>query len=214
MGPHLTFGIANSEGRICEYYLDLFYLRVKLHNLACIFRGQGQVFQLTAKWKICFAGMGILHPIGFFNKLKLFWSHETFFVFWIMLFYIIFIHESKEHFTVPRVDGATVVSARGILFLQSICALYIKGALDKYNIIPQLPSPPPKKRKSWVFDTKLELLSWVMNACWVLSSRLTYFWRNMNIPSIFYFSKSISRNTQYSSLYGTLWRWCCSQNTS
>ena len=42
-----------------------------------------------------------------------------------------------------------------------------------------------------------------MTACWVLCSRLTYFWRNTNISSFFYFSKSTSINTQYSSLY--LW---------
>ena len=43
-----------------------------------------------------------------------------------------------------------------------------------------------------------------MNACWVLRSRPIYFWRNMNISSIFYFSKSTSVNTQYSSLWDTL----------
>ena len=38
-----------------------------------------------------------------------------------------------------------------------------------------------------------------------ISSRVTYFWRNMNISSIFYFSMSTSINTQlYSSLWGTL----------
>ena len=42
------------------------------------------------------------------------------------------------------------------------------------------------------------------NACWVLSSRLIYFWRNVKISSIFYFSKSTSINTQYSSLWHTL----------
>ena len=50
----------------------------------------------------------------------------------------------------------------------------------------------------------LEDLAWVMTACWVLRSRLTYFWRNMNISSIFYFSKSTSINTQYNSLWDTL----------
>ena len=34
--------------------------------------------------------------------------------------------------------------------------------------------------------------------------RLIYFWRNMSISSIFYFSKSTSINTQYSSLWDTL----------
>ena len=37
-----------------------------------------------------------------------------------------------------------------------------------------------------------------------LRSRLIYFCRNMNISSIFYFSKSTSINTQYSSLWDTL----------
>ena len=40
--------------------------------------------------------------------------------------------------------------------------------------------------------------------CWVLHSRLTYFWRNVNISSIFFFSKSTSINTQYSCLWDTL----------
>ena len=48
------------------------------------------------------------------------------------------------------------------------------------------------------------MLAWVLTVCWVLRSRLTYFWRNMNISSIFYFSKSTSINTQYSSLWDTL----------
>ena len=43
-----------------------------------------------------------------------------------------------------------------------------------------------------------------MNACWVLLFKLVYFWRNMNISSIFYFSKSTSINTQYSSQRDTL----------
>ena len=42
-----------------------------------------------------------------------------------------------------------------------------------------------------------------MTACWVLCSRLTYFWRNMNISSIFYFSKSTLINTQNSGLWDT-----------
>ena len=43
-----------------------------------------------------------------------------------------------------------------------------------------------------------------MTACRVLRSRLTYFWKYMNISSIFYFSKSTSKNTQYSSLWDSL----------
>ena len=74
----------------------------------------------------------------------------------------------------------------------------IKGALDKYNIIPQL---FPKKVEILI---PLEVLAWVMTACWVLHSRLTYFGRNVNISSIFYFSKATSINTQCSSLWDTL----------
>ena len=82
-----------------------------------------------------------------------------------------------------------------------MCLKYVeffKGALDKFNIIPNF---FPKKS---VIFIPLQVLAWVKTACQVLSSRLTYFWRNMNISSIFYFSKSTSINTQYSSLWGTL----------
>ena len=75
----------------------------------------------------------------------------------------------------------------------------IKRALDKYeNIILQL---SPKRVKIFVL---LEVLAWVMTACWILHSSLIYFWRNMHISSIFYFSKSTSINTQYSSQWDTL----------
>ena len=68
----------------------------------------------------------------------------------------------------------------------------------KYNTIPQL---FPLKVGIFI---PLEVLAWVMTACWALRSRLIYFWRNMNMFSIFYFSKSTSVNTQHSSLWGTL----------
>ena len=50
----------------------------------------------------------------------------------------------------------------------------------------------------------LYMLAWVMTACWVPHYTSTHFWRNMNISSILYFSKSTSINTQYSSLWDTL----------
>ena len=76
---------------------------------------------------------------------------------------------------------------------------FVKGALDKFNIIPKL---FPKKIGIFL---PLEALAWVMTVCRVLRSRLTYFWRNENISLIFYFFlKSTSINTQYSSLWGTL----------
>ena len=79
----------------------------------------------------------------------------------------------------------------------------IKRALDKYNIILQL---SPKRVEIFIL---LEVLACVMTACWILHSSLIYFWRNiMHISSIFYFSKSTSINTQYSSLWDTL-NWCC-----
>ena len=74
----------------------------------------------------------------------------------------------------------------------------IKGALDKYNIIHQ---PFPKKVGIFI---SLEVLAWVITACQVLRTRLTNFWRSMSISSIFYFLKSTSINTQYSSLRDTL----------
>ena len=83
-------------------------------------------------------------------------------------------------------------------FHQNICVNSTKGALDKFNIIPQL---FPQKVEIFM---PLEVLAWVMTACWVLHSRFIYFWRNTNISSIFYFSKSTSINTQYSSLWDTL----------
>ena len=76
-------------------------------------------------------------------------------------------------------------------------SLYLKafkGALDKYNIIAQL-----FPKKSWDFYT---IRSVDMGNDYMLS--LTYFWRNMNISSTSYFSKSTSKNTQYSSLWDTL----------
>ena len=66
-------------------------------------------------------------------------------------------------------------------------------------------SSPTFSPKSWDFCT---IRSVGIDNDYILSftfySRLTYFWRNMNISSIFYFSKSTSINTQYSSLWDTL----------
>ena len=63
--------------------------------------------------------------------------------------------------------------------------------------------PPTFSKKVGIFIPS-EVLAWVMTACRVLRSRLTYFWRYMNISCIFYLSKSTSINTQYSSLWDTL----------
>ena len=60
-----------------------------------------------------------------------------------------------------------------------------KGALDKFNIIPNF---FPKKVGIFI---PLEVLAWVKTAFQVLRSRLTYFWRNMNICSIFYFQSRL-----------------------
>ena len=73
----------------------------------------------------------------------------------------------------------------------------IEGALDKYSILPQL-----FPKKVGIF-TPLEVMAWVKTACRVLLSRLIYFW-NLNMFSIFYFSKSTSINAQHSSLWDTL----------
>ena len=89
-------------------------------------------------------------------------------------------------------------SHMGHFVMVSIWCASFKGALDKFNIIPQ---HFPKKVGIFI---PLEVLAWVMTACRVLRSRLTYFWKYMNISSIFYFSKSTSINTQCSSLWDTL----------
>ena len=83
----------------------------------------------------------------------------------------------------------------------------LKGAFDKFNIIP------PKIVGIFI---PLEVFAWVKTACPVIRSRLTYFWRNTNISSIFYFSKSTSiiKDTIHTVTYGAFWRWSCSQNTS
>ena len=65
-------------------------------------------------------------------------------------------------------------------------------------------TPSPTFSKKVGIFIPFEVLVWVMTACQVLHSRLIWFWRNMNICSIFYFSKSTSINTQYSSLWDTL----------
>ena len=65
-------------------------------------------------------------------------------------------------------------------------------------------SSSPKFFKKVGIFIPMEVLAWVLTACWVLRSRLTYFWWNMNISSVFYFSKSSSINTQYSCLWDTM----------
>ena len=77
-------------------------------------------------------------------------------------------------------------------------AILIKITIHSRGI-GQVQHHPQLFPKSLIF-IPLEVLAWVMIACWVLHSRLTYFWRNMNISSIFYFSESTSINTQCSSL--------------
>ena len=82
----------------------------------------------------------------------------------------------------------------------AVAWLVFKGALDKFNIIC-IPKLFPKKVGIFI---PFKVLAWVMIACWVLPSRLTYFWRNLNTFSIFYFSKSTLINAHYSSLWDTL----------
>ena len=68
---------------------------------------------------------------------------------------------------------------------------WFKGAfMDKCNIIPQF------FQKKVGILVPLKVLAWVMTTCWVSCSWLSYLWRNMNISSIFFFSKSTSINTQ------------------
>ena len=101
------------------------------------------------------------------------------------------IGEAKEDTWEGMVDGTVLPKTYwqrpvGQYVWQGTVYMLIKGALDKFNIIPQL---FPKKVGIFI---PLEVLAWVKTACWVLHSRLNYFWRNMNISRIFYFSKSES----------------------
>ena len=64
---------------------------------------------------------------------------------------------------------------------------FAKGSFDKYNIIPLTLS----RKVEIVMQS--EVLALVMTACWLLFSSSTYFWRNVNISSIFYL-KSTSIN--------------------
>ena len=80
---------------------------------------------------------------------------------------------------------------QGRSWTENIENLKSTGALDKYNIIPNFFT------KKLRFFIPLEMLAYVLSPCWVLSSWLTWSWRNLNLSSIFYFSKSTSINTQY-----------------
>ena len=85
-----------------------------------------------------------------------------------------------------------------VVKLHAIGRLVLKGHWTSSTSSPNF---FPKKVGIFI---PLEVLAWVMTACRVLHSRLTYFWRYMTISSIFYFSKSTSINKQYSSLWDTL----------
>ena len=87
--------------------------------------------------------------------------------------------------------------------LPSFFELYSLSLLKgHWTSITSSPNFFPKKKVG--ICVPLEVLAWIMAAYWGLRSRLTYFWKNMNISGILYFSKSTSINTQYSSLWDTL----------
>ena len=79
---------------------------------------------------------------------------------------VIFAQERIMNFNV-----FTISSKKYILKLHTFCKVLLKfkGALDKFNIISQL---FPKKVGIFI---PLEVMAWVMTACRVLCSRLTYF---------------------------------------
>ena len=96
-----------------------------------------------------------------------------------------------------RIKHKAAITVRNQCLLLVIAALcfilfcgHIKGALDKFNIIPQL-----FPKKVGIFIPLLEVLAWVMTGCWVLRSRLTYFWRYMNIFSISIFKVDFNKYT-------------------
>ena len=104
-----------------------------------------------------------------------------------------------RHFSdIPMYHG------RGFWYLPCFCGWLEMPILSLKGHWTGITSSPNFFHKKVVIFIPLEVLAWVMTACWVLRSGLTYFRRNMNISSIFYFSKSTSINTQYSSLWDTL----------
>ena len=130
----------------------------------------------------------------FFMKWNLFWS--------FFFFLVLILLKKAQMFYQKWINENLTNSTKTVWLMISVydyyTHYYLKGALDKFNIILQL---FPKKVGIFI---PLEVLAWVMTTFWVLCSRLTYFWRYMNISSIFYFSKSTSINTQCSSLWNTL----------
>ena len=114
----------------------------------------------------------------------------------------IFFYQIEDTFQkIIPVCAKTRTSFKGKFFSNLICSTITTRILKGHWT--STTSSPDFFQKVGIF-IPLEVLAWVMTACWVLPSRLIYFWRNMNISSIFYFSKSTSINTQYSSLWDTL----------
>ena len=76
-----------------------------------------------------------------------------------------------ENITVKKAQAKVVKCAKNKSWVLGapLGHLSVKGALDKYNITPQL---FPKKVE---FFIPLEVLTWVMSACRVSRSKLTYF---------------------------------------
>ena len=104
------------------------------------------------------------------GKAKYFYNISLlFFCFCFVLFCFVF--STLQHFTLikPVGDLGTASLFRRIAIPKGhYSEKNIKGALDKFNIIPQL-----FKKKVGIF-IPLEVLAWVMTACGVLRSRLTY----------------------------------------
>ena len=121
-------------------------------------------------------------------KQKIPWKSHVFTIFYVNIHFCLYFTHKMTVSQFSRACSHYNVTVRS----------YIKGALDKDNIIPQL---FPKTVGIFI---PLEVLAWVMIACWVLHSRLIFFWRNVNIFSIFYCLKSTLINTEYSSLWNTL----------
>ena len=96
---------------------------------------------------------------------------------------ILFVYLQEEFDSTATATGKVVV-LYDYLRVLNLFWYNIKGSLDKYNITPIF---FPKK-----LGLPFEVLAWALTACQVLRCRLTYFWRNMNISMIFYFSKSAS----------------------
>ena len=143
-------------------------------------------------WGIWLSAENLTHSksMGILDYIKCRYSKTAFWKNWnlacrvilsIYTFYVIFKqiwawHRSRPSYLKEKMES----------YEKKVTFLYLKGHWTSITSSPNFFKK--KKKKNGIFIPS-EVLAWVMTACWVLHPRLTYFWRDMNISSIFYFIK-------------------------